>query len=94
MKVKHDNDLGSARSWNMFPFHPLILSFEWMKIALNSLQQISVAPCCDLIKLFNVWEFPSAIERTFRKLMTTMCLRKRMVIIMGPLNVIKMQIDM
>lgn len=78
----------------MCQFHPLILSCEWMEFALNILQQISVASCSDLIKLFNVWEFPSATERTFIKLITTMCLPKRMVIIMGPMNVIKMQIDM
>jgi hypothetical protein len=77
----------------MCPFRPLILSYERMKIALNILQQISVASRCDLIKLFSVWEFPSAVERTFRKLISTMCLPKRMVIIMGPMNVIKMQID-
>lgn len=94
VRTEHHNDFGLRQKLELCPFHPSILSCVWMKFALNILQQISVASCCDLIKLFSVWKFPSATERTFIKLITTLCLPKRMVIIMGPMNVIKMQIDM
>jgi hypothetical protein len=94
VRGKRHNDFRLHQKLDICPFHPLILSCEWMIIALNILQQISIASRCDLIKLFNVWEFPSATERTFIKLIATMCLPKRMVIIMGPMNVIKMLIDM